>query len=428
MSSSPLSDVRFDSLDLQDEILAGVKDAGFEFCTPIQAGTLPIALSGKDVAGQAQTGTGKTAAFLLATFHKLLANAVPEQIAGKPHKIRALMIAPTRELALQIHKDALTLGKHTGLSFGLAYGGVDYEKQRTALQSGFDILIGTPGRVIDFAKQGVYSLAGVEVMVLDEADRMFDLGFIDDIRFILRRLPKPDRRQSLMFSATLGFKVTELAYDHMNDPEMIVIEGEKVTADNVVQSVIYPANSEKLQLLVHLLREMDDDSHVMVFSNTRSGADLVDRTLRANGFSSGVISGRVQQRKRQSLLKRFHDGELKILAATDVAARGLHIPDVTHVINFDLPQVAADYVHRVGRTARLGAKGDAISFACENSAIYLPDIEKLIGYRIPMNQVDTTNLARVTIPPAPPRKPRTHGKPGGRGRQGGRPQGRSRRR
>ncbi|MBE9550176.1 MAG: DEAD/DEAH box helicase [Proteobacteria bacterium] len=428
MSSNPLSDIRFDSLDLQPEIQAGVKEAGFEFCTPIQAGTLPIALSGKDVAGQAQTGTGKTAAFLLATFHKLLDNPVAEQTAGKPHKIRALMIAPTRELALQIHHDALTLGKHTGLTFGLAYGGVDYEKQRTALQSGFDILIGTPGRVIDFAKQGVYSLAGVEVMVLDEADRMFDLGFIDDIRFILRRLPKPDRRQSLMFSATLGFKVTELAYDHMNDPEMIVIEGDKVTADNVVQSVIYPANSEKLQLLVKLLREMEDNSHVMVFSNTRSGADLVDRTLRANGFSSGVISGRVQQRKRQSLLRRFHDAELKILVATDVAARGLHIPDVTHVINFDLPQVAADYIHRVGRTARLGAKGDAISFACENSAIYLPEIEKLIGYRIPMNQIDTSDLPRITIPPAPPRKPRPHGKSGNRGRQGGRSQGRSRRR
>ncbi|MCF6226552.1 MAG: DEAD/DEAH box helicase [Xanthomonadales bacterium] len=428
MSSNPLSDVRFDSLDLQPEILAGVKDAGFEYCTPIQAGTLPIALAGKDVAGQAQTGTGKTAAFLLATFHKLLAAPAVESEAGKPHKIRALMIAPTRELALQIHHDAVILGKHTGLTFGLAYGGVDYDKQRTALQSGFDILIGTPGRVIDFAKQGVYSLAGVEVMVLDEADRMFDLGFIDDIRFILRRLPKPDRRQSLMFSATLGFKVTELAYDYMNDPEMIVIEGEKVTADNVVQSVIYPANSEKLQLLVHLLNEMEDDSHVMVFSNTRSGADLVDRTLRANGFSSGVISGRVHQRKRQTLLRQFHDGELKILAATDVAARGLHIPDVTHVINFDLPQIAADYVHRVGRTARLGAKGDAISFACENSAIYLPDIEKLIGYRIPMNQVDTTNLPRVTIPPAPPRKPRPHGKSGNRGRSGGRSHGQSRRR
>ncbi len=209
MSSNPLSDVRFDSLDLQPEILAGVKDAGFEFCTPIQAGTLPIALAGKDVAGQAQTGTGKTAAFLLATFHKLLAAPAVESEAGKPHKIRALMIAPTRELALQIHHDAVILGKHTGLTFGLAYGGVDYEKQRTALQSGFDILIGTPGRVIDFAKQGVYSLAGVEVMVLDEADRMFDLGFIDDIRFILRRLPKPDRRQSLMFSATLGLRLHE---------------------------------------------------------------------------------------------------------------------------------------------------------------------------------------------------------------------------
>jgi len=266
-------------------------------------------------------------------------------------------------------------------------------------------------------------------MVLDEADRMFDLGFIDDIRYILWRLPPPDRRQSLMFSATLGFKVTELAYEHMNDPEMIVIEGDKVTADNVVQSVIYPANSEKLRLLVYLLNEMDDDSHVMVFSNTRSGADLIDRTLRANGFSAGVISGRVQQRKRQSLLRRFHEGELKILAATDVAARGLHIPDVTHVINFDLPEVAADYVHRVGRTARLGARGEAISFACENYAVHLPEIEKLIGYRLPMHDVGSTNLPRVTIPPAPPRKPRPHGKSGHRRNHSGKSAGgRSRRR
>ncbi len=419
MSSNTLSDVRFDKLDLQPELLAGVKEAGFEFCTPIQAGTLPIALSGKDVAGQAQTGTGKTAAFLLATFHRLLDADPAAGMANKPSHIRALIIAPTRELALQIHHDAEILGKHTGLSFGLAYGGVDYDKQRTALQTGVDVLIGTPGRVIDFAKQKIFSMDAVQVMVLDEADRMFDLGFIDDIRFILRRLPKPDRRQSLMFSATLGFKVTELAYEHMNDPEMIVVEGERITADNVVQSVIYPANSEKLQLLVQLLREMEDDSHVMVFSNTRSGADLVNRTLGANGFSTGVISGRVQQRQRQSLLRRFHDAELKILVATDVAARGLHIPDVTHVVNFDLPQVASDYVHRVGRTARLGAKGDAISFACENTAIYLPEIEKLIGYRIPMNQIDTSDLPRVTIPPAPPRKPRAHGKPGNRRHQGG---------
>ncbi len=422
MSSKPLSDIRFDSLGLEAPILAGLKDAGFEYCTPIQAETLPIALEGKDVAGQAQTGTGKTAAFLLATFQKLLTAKEKIKTGGKAPAVRSLMIAPTRELALQIHKDAEVLGRHTGLVLGLAYGGVDYEKQRTKLAQGVDILIGTPGRVIDFAKQGVYSLRGVEMMVLDEADRMFDLGFINDIRYILRSLPSPDRRQSLMFSATLGFRVTELAYEHMNEPEMIVVQGEKVTADNVVQTVLYPANNEKLQILVKMLRQMEDDAHVMVFSNTRSGADLIDRTLRANGFSVGVISGRVQQRRRQNLLREFHDGKLNILAATDVAARGLHIPDVTHVINFDLPQIAADYVHRVGRTARLGAKGEAISFACENYAIHLPEIEDLLGYRIPMDQTDTGDLPNITIPPAPPRKPRQHGrhrKSGGKPRHSG---------
>ncbi len=430
MSGKALSDIRFDSFGLHPSILEGLKDAGFEFYTPIQAATLPIALAGEDVAGQAQTGTGKTAAFLLATFQKLLVAGEVNRPEGKSPAIRSLMIAPTRELALQIHKDALVLGKHTGLSFGLAYGGVDYEKQRNTLAQGVDILIGTPGRVIDFAKQGVYSLRGVEMMVLDEADRMFDLGFINDIRYILRRLPSPDRRQSLMFSATLGFRVTELAYDHMNEPEMIVVAGDKVTAENVVQTVIYPANNEKLPLLVKMLQQMGEDAHVMVFSNTRSGADLIDRTLRANGFSVGVISGRVQQRRRQSLLREFHDGKLKILAATDVAARGLHIPDVSHVINFDLPQIAADYVHRVGRTARLGAKGEAISFACENYAFHLPEIEALLGYRISMDQTDASDLPDITIPPTPPRKPRQGGKhrsgggkprhSGGRGRSRGR--------
>jgi len=415
--SSPLSDVAFASLDLRPEVAAGVEQAGFTHCTPIQALTLPLALKGKDVAGQAQTGTGKTAAFLLVIFERLLSHKPADDRGRHP---RALVVAPTRELALQIHRDALLLGGQTGLTFGLAYGGVDYDKQRNELKDGVDVLIGTPGRLIDYYKQKVYHLDNIEVVVLDEADRMFDLGFIKDIRFMLRRCPKPEQRQGLMFSATLGFRVMELAYEHMNQPRTIKVESEQVTADNVEQRVYYPANKEKIPLLIGLLQEMTD-GHTMVFTNTRAAADRVGRTLNANGHSAAVISGRVHQTKRQSLLRKFHDGEIHILVATDVAARGLHIPDVTHVINFDLPQDAEDYVHRIGRTARLGAKGEAISFACEDYAFHLPEIEDFIGYPIPMESTESVEQSEYKRPPPPPpRKGKPHrGRPGG-GRGGGR--------
>ena len=402
MSNKPLSETTFSSLGLRPEIAAGVEKAGFTHCTPIQELTLPPALEGNDVAGQAQTGTGKTAAFLLVIFQRLLNQARKDQQRRQP---RALIVAPTRELAMQIHKDAMLLGGETGLKFGLAYGGVDYEKQRKILQEGVDVLIGTPGRLIDYFKQKVYNLQFIEVVVLDEADRMFDLGFIKDIRFLLRRTPEADRRQGLMFSATLGYRVMELAYEHMNNPQTIKVETEKVTVDNVIQSVYYPANYEKLPLLIGLLRKLEK-SRMMVFTNTRAAADRVGRTLNANGLSAAVISGRVHQSKRQSLLRRFHDGEIPILVATDVAARGLHIPDVTHIFNFDLPQDAPDYVHRIGRTARLGAKGEAISFACEDYAFHLPEIEDFIGYSIPMEQTDPELLPRIKRPPSPPPRPK----------------------
>ncbi|MDX1555618.1 MAG: DEAD/DEAH box helicase, partial [Xanthomonadales bacterium] len=413
-TASALSDLRFDSLDLLPVVRQGIEDAGFVRCTPIQALTLPVALQGHDVAGQAQTGTGKTAAFLLAMFQRLLKRDKPN---GR-HP-RALILAPTRELAIQIHKDALLLGKHCGFKFGLAYGGIDYEKQRKELADGVDILIGTPGRLIDYFKQKVYNLRHIEVMVLDEADRMFDLGFIKDIRYLLRRLPERDERQCFMFSATLSHRVLELAYEHMNDPDLLKVEQERVTADKVRQSVYYPANEVKLPLLVALLRDIED-GRVMVFANTRAATDKVNRTLNANGLHSAALSGRVPQKKRQTLLRRFHDGEIPVLVATDVAARGLHIPDVTHVINFDLPQDAPDYVHRIGRTARLGAKGEAISFACENYAFHLPEIEEYIGYPIPVENEDAIELPEVTIPPPPPRRERGRRPPrgGGRGRRG----------
>lgn len=412
-TSKPLTDMAFSSLGLDSRLQAGLDKAGFTHATPIQSLTLPIALKGEDVAGQAQTGTGKTAAFLLTIFQRLLESPRTDEGTSP----RALVLAPTRELALQIHKDALSLGGETGLRFGLAYGGVDYEKQRATLQEGVDVLIGTPGRIIDYFKQKVFNLRHIDVMVLDEADRMFDLGFIKDIRFVLRRLPPLDERQCLLFSATLSHRVLELAYEHMNEPELLKVEAENVTAENVQQSVYYPANDEKLPLLIGLLRRVEN-GRIMVFTNTRVVTDRVKRTLQANGIEAASISGAVPQKKRQTLLRRFHDGEIPVLVATDVAARGLHIPDVTHVINFDLPQDAPDYVHRIGRTARLGARGEAISFACEHYAFHLPEIEEYIGYAIPMEQAGAELLPEIEkAPPAPRRK---HGDDRRRG--GGKPQ------
>lgn len=410
-----LTDLRFDTFDLDERIMRGLSGANFEFCTPIQAKTLPLALSGRDVAGQARTGTGKTAAFLLAIFRKLLS----EGSRGPGPNPRAICIAPTRELAIQIHRDAELLGKHTGLRTLLAYGGVDYAKQRDKIADGVDILIGTPGRLIDYLKQDIYSLKYIEVAVLDEADRMFDLGFITDIRFLFRRMPPPDQRQTLMFSATFPFKVTELAYEHMNDAETIRVEEEQMTTERVTQVVYYPANREKLPLLVELLRTMPE-GHIMVFANTRHAVDNVSRTLKANGFNVAALAGNVPQVKRQELLKRFHDGEIDVMVATDVAARGLHIPDVSHVINFDLPQDAADYVHRIGRTARLGATGDAISFACEDYAFYLPEIEQYIDLQLPVMQHDPDGLPKLER--AAPRAK----KPGDKARSGRGGSGRSR--
>lgn len=414
MSETPkteqvLTEIRFNTFQLDERIMRGVADAGFEFCTPIQAKTLPLALGGGDVAGQARTGTGKTAAFLLAIFRRLLS---PESRGPGPNP-RAICIAPTRELAIQIHRDAELLGKHTGLRALLAYGGVDYAKQRDRIADGVDILIGTPGRLIDYLKQDVYNLRNIEVAVLDEADRMFDLGFITDIRFLFRRMPEPDQRQTLMFSATFPLKVTELAYEHMNDAETIRIEEEQMTTDRVTQVVYYPANREKLPLLVQLLRAMVE-GHVMVFVNTRHAADRVAETLKTNGFNCAMLAGNVPQIKRQKLLKRFHDGEIDVMVATDVAARGLHIPDVSHVINYDLPQEAADYVHRIGRTARLGASGDAISFACEDYAFHLPEIEQYVDIQFPVIQHDPDSLPKLERPP-----PRKKSASDGRGRSGG---------
>lgn len=412
--------VLFSDLDLPPEILVGVRAAGFQQCTPIQAQTLPIALQGKDVAGQAQTGTGKTAAFLIAMFNHLLKH--PGQRSSQPAP-RALILAPTRELAVQIHADALILGNATGLRMSVVYGGADYDKQREELQRGVDVLIGTPGRLIDYFRQHIYTLGHAQVLVMDEADRMFDLGFIKDIRFLLRRLPPPDKRLNLLFSATLGHRVLELAYEHMNNPETVQIEPDKKTVDLVTQRIFFPGNEEKGRLLVGLLRSMQA-RRTMVFVNTKRAAEEIARLLAHNGLPAEAINGDVPQNKRLRMLKDFQEGSLPVLVATDVASRGLHVPDVSHVINYDLPQDAADYVHRIGRTARAGASGDAISFACETYAFSLPEIEDYIGHRIPVGTVEPALLEGVKIPPWAPRKyPPQGGRPGGRGGSGGRPGG-----
>jgi ATP-dependent RNA helicase RhlB len=414
-AQSHLSDLEFDSLPLPPAVLDGIKAAGFQFCTPIQSRTLPLALAGQDVAGQAQTGTGKTAAFLVALFCQLEKNAAGAENRPGP---RALILAPTRELAVQIHADAVQLGKFLPLKFGLAFGGTDYDKQRQMLTDGVDVLMGTPGRIIDFHKQKVFTLRHIEVMVLDEADRMFDLGFIRDIRYVLRRLPEPQKRLNLLFSATLSHRVLELAYEHMNDPDLIRIEPDKMTVDGVRQSIYFPSNEEKIPLLVSLLRDMDA-RRTMVFVNTRREAERLQDYLQANGIQAEAISGDVPQRKRLKMMKAFVAGELAVLIGTDVASRGLHIPDVSHVFNYDLPQDPEDYVHRIGRTARAGASGDAISFGCEDYVTSLPDIEAFIGRRIPVVRIDPESLAELKRPPRRPPKPRGPGRGSGRGPSSG---------
>jgi ATP-dependent RNA helicase RhlB len=412
--------LRFVELPLEGALQQGIADAGFTTCTPIQSRSLPLALAGRDVAGQAQTGTGKTAAYLIALFQTLASR--PPLPAKEPGP-RALILAPTRELAVQIHKDAESLGKHVPYRLGLAFGGTDYDKQRRQIAEGVDVLIGTPGRIIDFFKQHVFGLRRVQVLVLDEADRMFDLGFLRDIRYVLRRLPERDDRLNLLFSATLSHRVLELAYEHMNDPELVRVEPDKVTVDGVRQCIYFPANDEKTPLLIMLLRQMDAQ-RTMVFVNTRREAERLREELERNGISAAAISGDVPQPKRLRMLRDFQTGVLPVLIGTDVASRGLHVPDVSHVFNYDLPQDAEDYVHRIGRTARAGASGDAISFGCEDYVESLPEIEAYVGHKLPVGAIERPALDEVIqAMSAAPRKPRSRHDSGQRSRRGssGRP-------
>ncbi len=373
------------ALDLPEPVMRGIRDAGFVTATPIQEAALPLALRGKDVAGQSQTGTGKTAAFLIAAFTRCLTHPAPAK--GGPTAPRILIIAPTRELVVQIDADARLLGAHTGLRILAVYGGIDYNKQRLALREGCDMLVGTPGRLIDYLKQRVWSPSRVEVLVIDEADRMFDMGFIADLRFILRRLPRPERRQSFLFSATLSFRVLELTWEFMNNPTQITITPKQKTVEKAEQMLYHVGREEKFNLLLGLLKR-EGGSRILIFSNTREEARRLEDRLTRNGWQARALTGDVDQRKRLKILNDFKDGALPVLVATDVASRGLHIEGVSHVINWDLPQDAEDYVHRIGRTARAGAAGKAISLADEASALLLEPIEQFIGKKIRVEWAD----------------------------------------
>ncbi len=396
MAQQHLTEQQFSSLELDQRLLNALDEIGFHYCTPIQEKSLPLLLSGKDVSGQAQTGTGKTLAFLLACAQRILHSDKPATTPGKP---RTLILAPTRELAIQIHKDANKLLSNLPLTLAICYGGKAYEQQKKQFDEPVDFLIGTPGRLIDFFKQRLYDFKAIEAMVLDEADRMFDMGFIADVRFMLRRLPDPQKRLNMLFSATMAQKVMELAYEHMNQAQLIKIDADSPTVDRIQQSVYHPANHEKIPLLLGLIQKLQPQRSI-IFANTKHATTRIWEYLQGNGVSAAIISGDIHQNKREKLLKKFHDGEYSILVATDVASRGLHIPDVTHVFNYDLPELGEDYVHRIGRTARAGKSGAAISFACEDLAMNLIDIESFTRRTIPTVSINNDLL----IEPKPPVK------------------------
>ena len=373
-----LTSIRFDEFDLPKQVIDGLNDTGFMNCTPIQAQVLPISLTGRDVAGQAQTGTGKTAAFLVTVFTRLL--ALPRRSDRLPS---ALIVAPTRELANQIYEEAEDLGRHTGFTMAKVLGGIGYRKQAEILRQGTDIIICTPGRIIDYFKQGIFKTAGIKISVIDEADRLLDLGFAKDMRYILRKLPHYEKRQSMLFSATLSYRVMELTYEYMNLPEFIAVTPEEVVVEGIEQTLFHIGNENKLPLLLGLL-EREDWSRLLIFVNTKAGVTWLTRKLNGNGLPAEGITGDLPQRRRFRLMEWFKSGRIKILVATDVASRGIHVEDISHVINYDLPQDVENYIHRIGRTARAGKTGRALALACEKYVFHLEPLEEMLGYKIPV--------------------------------------------
>jgi len=373
-----LTQKRFDEFALPAQLLSALSEAGFTYCTPIQEQTLPISLAGGDVAGQAQTGTGKTAAFLVTVITRIL--MLPERDSRLPS---ALIIAPTRELSHQTYEEARALCRHTDLSLAEVVGGVDYKRQADTLRRGVDIIVCTPGRIIDYSKQGIFKTQGIKILVIDEADRLFDLGFVKDMRYLLRQLPHYEKRQSMLFSATLSYRVMELTYEYMNLPEFISVTPQTITVEGIEQQLFHVGSEKKLPLLLGLLKR-EDWSRMLIFVNTKVGVDWLTRKLKGNGWPAEKITGDLPQRKRFRLMAQFKKGEIKILVATDVASRGIHVEDISHVINYDLPQDSENYVHRIGRTARAGKTGTAVALACEDYVYHLEPLEEMLGYKIPV--------------------------------------------
>ncbi|MDF3201435.1 ATP-dependent RNA helicase RhlB [Pseudomonas sp. 1912-s] len=371
---------RFHDFKLAPELMHAIQDLGFPYCTPIQAQVLGFTLAGKDAIGRAQTGTGKTAAFLISIITQLLQTPPPkERYMGEP---RALIIAPTRELVVQIAKDAADLTKYTGLNVMTFVGGMDFDKQLKHLEARHcDILVATPGRLLDFNQRGDVHLDMVEVMVLDEADRMLDMGFIPQVRQIIRQTPPKNERQTLLFSATFTEDVMNLAKQWTTDPSIVEIEALNVASENVEQHIYAVAGADKYKLLYNLVND-NGWERVMVFANRKDEVRRIEERLVRDGVNAAQLSGDVPQHKRIKTLEGFREGKIRVLVATDVAGRGIHIDGISHVINFTLPEVPDDYVHRIGRTGRAGAAGVSISFAGEDDSYQLPSIETLLGRKI----------------------------------------------
>jgi ATP-dependent RNA helicase RhlB len=373
-------ETRFHDLGLRDELMRAIADLGFQYCSPIQAGILPHTLQGNDAIGKAQTGTGKTAAFLITIFNDMLCHPPEsERFVGEP---RALVIAPTRELVMQIAADAEGLAKYTGLQVTTLIGGMDYQKQLNRLGSTVvDLVVATPGRLIDFMGRRDVYLDHVETLVLDEADRMLDMGFIPQVKRIVRATPRKESRQTLLFSATFTQDIINLSQQWTYQPITVDIEPEHVATDSVDQKIYMVSSRQRYKVLDNLLRSKECTS-VIVFANRRDQVRRLHERLRKSGIAAGILSGEIPQVKRTRTLEQFKKGDIKVLVATDVAGRGIHVEGVSHVVNYNLPEDPEDYVHRIGRTGRAGATGISISFASEDDAFLLPDLEALLGSRL----------------------------------------------
>lgn len=370
----------FTELQLHPDLMAGIRDAGFVHCTPVQAKCLVHTLKSRDVTVQSQTGTGKTAAFLITIFQLILDGKLP---AGK----KAMVIAPTRELAVQIEKDAQLLGKHLNISMATFFGGVSYGPQEESLSNNVQLMIGTPGRLLDLGQKRRFNFRDVQILVIDEADRLFDMGFLPDIRRMLRQMPPFDKRITMLYSATLSMRVKALAWDHMNNPVEIRIEPEKVTVDAVTQVLYHVGKYEKISLLLGVLAK-DKPESAVIFTNTKHAAITVAKRLSLNGYQCSYLIGDMPQSKRLKTVEDAKNGKIHFLVATDVASRGLHIEDLSMVINYDLPEDIENYVHRIGRTARVGKKGKAISLVSPDYVHSLSAIEKYIHMEIPVEWAD----------------------------------------